>query len=173
MWKKNQKFKNFLLEALKEKEPEEKIKKIIKKTIDINQKDIFDFTPLMYALIHSYSENIIKLLINQKADLNLKNRYKDSSIIIAFRNGYPENIINLLIKENFDVNQKDGMGVSLIMFLFREFSEIFIKKIFYLFENASLTVDDLLNGYFEESKLDLIFELKPELDREDFLKRKN
>ena len=156
-----------LIIAIRKNQSENIIKLLINNKADVNKKDQYGITPLILAVIINYSENIIKLLINNKTDINQKDNYGITPLMYAIENKHSENIIKLLINNKTDINQKDNYGNTPLRYLFN-YSEIEIRKIFYLFKNCSLSINDVLKNGFNKNKLDLIFELKPEFKKKNF-----
>lgn len=88
----------------------DKVKKLIQEGIDVNEKNISDFTPLFAA------ENIeiAKILIENGADVNLKGRSGmiPLTLFCEFSN---EELVEFHIKNKADVNSKDNNNITPLM----------------------------------------------------------
>jgi len=72
------------------------VKLLIEAGADVNNKDKYGDTPLIYSSILGYLD-ITKILIEAKADINAKNNYGNTALIWALRNNHKE-IVDLLKK---------------------------------------------------------------------------
>ena len=70
------------------------VREALKLGAEVNAKDDWDYTPLIWAARYGYTE-IANLLIAAKAEVNAKNKYGDTPLIWAASNGYTE-IANML-----------------------------------------------------------------------------
>jgi len=88
----------------------ELVKLLIKNNVNINQKDNFEYTALMYATINGHLE-IVKLLLENGVNVNEKNNYEYTVLMYATLYAKLE-IIKLLIKNGVNINQKNNCGLS-------------------------------------------------------------
>jgi len=75
------------------------LKLLIKIGANVNAKDSYGYTPLLYASRYNKLE-VVKLLLKAGADINVRNK-GDTALILAFINGHEE-IVDILTN-NIDV----------------------------------------------------------------------
>ncbi|HNN05174.1 MAG TPA: ankyrin repeat domain-containing protein [Leptospiraceae bacterium] len=96
----------------------DKVKTLIKKEKDLNEKDEYGKTALMYAEEKRYSE-IVKILIEAKADLNVRDNSGQTvlfrSLISDLGGGVDSETVKMLIKSGANVNAKDDTGKTPLM----------------------------------------------------------
>jgi serine/threonine protein kinase len=92
----------------------ELFKLMIKKGVNVNARNEYDQTPLMWASRQGETE-VIKLLIEKGADVNAKNVYAETALTWAIRQGETE-VIKLLIEKGADVNARSYKGQSALSF---------------------------------------------------------
>ena len=85
-----------------------KVKKLIAEGADVNAKDNFGQTVLMWAACRGHIE-IAKLLIESGADVNAKDSTGDTALIFAASEGHLETV-KILIESGADVNAKNMTG---------------------------------------------------------------
>ena len=93
-----------------------KVKKLIQRKADVNTKDDYNFTPLMYACIYDTTGNIVQLLLDNGADINAKNSDGLTPLMLACRFDKTVEIIKLLLDNGADVNAKNNIGVTPLIF---------------------------------------------------------
>jgi ankyrin repeat protein len=79
------------------------IKNLLDKGANVNGRDEFDYTALMYAASCGH-EKTVELLLNYGANINSKNN-DNTALIMALKNGNKE-IAELLIDKGANVNSK-------------------------------------------------------------------
>ncbi|MBF0571305.1 MAG: HEAT repeat domain-containing protein [Candidatus Omnitrophica bacterium] len=87
-----------------------KVKFYIAHGVNINGKDQFGWTPLMYASKYN-NEDVVKFLLNHGADVNLKNHDANTALIEASFQGN-RNIVELLLDKGAKINAKDKNGYT-------------------------------------------------------------
>ena len=97
----------------------EKVRELIKKGANVNCKNNYGNTPLIYSIKYSFT-SCSKLLIEYGADVNIVNNYGETALIYLagsisyknFRNIEKPSIpiIDLLINSNIDLNKKNIEG---------------------------------------------------------------
>ena len=89
----------------------ELVKKLIDDGADVNVKDNYRTTPLIYAAKNGHTE-ICKLLIDKGADVNIMTGYNQTALIFAIIEDYKE-IYELLIENGANINiESYGGGFS-------------------------------------------------------------
>lgn len=101
-----------LIPAIKERDFSH-IEALIKKGVDINEKDDLDRTPLIWAVTSERSD-IAKLLIDNKADINAKDKNGRTALMESGFTGHNE-IAKYLIEKGADMNMKDVDGRTALM----------------------------------------------------------
>ena len=95
------------------------IKLLILHNVNVNYKDVWNWTPLIYCCInHLHDIEIIELLIESGADINIKSIDGDTAIIFAILNSSTHNhleIIKLLIKKGSQINYQNQFGETPLM----------------------------------------------------------
>ncbi|MCL2103575.1 MAG: ankyrin repeat domain-containing protein [Kiritimatiellaeota bacterium] len=76
---------------------------------DINKKDQWDQTPLLYAARENENLDILKFFVDQGADPNAKNKYGESPIRFAAEQNKNAKIIEFLIEKGADVNERSAV----------------------------------------------------------------
>ena len=64
------------------------IQKLLENGTDIDQKDKYGLTPLMYA-VSCNNEELVKLFLEKEADVNLSNKYGCTALFFAVFNNSP------------------------------------------------------------------------------------
>jgi ankyrin repeat protein len=122
----------------------------IKKGIDINIKDDYDNTVLIYASPIYENPEIIQLLIDEGAEINTKNIYGITPLMFACNSGNEE-VVKVLLNNGAIINSKDNNGDTALIITCFNFTEYQIAKRF---------------GY-EDGKFPLIDEDGEEIKRND------
>jgi len=88
----------------------ETLKKLVSEGANVEARDMFVYTPLIYASLHGHFE-IVKYLIEKcNANVEAKDRFRYNSLMWASDGGYLE-IVKYLIEEcNANVEAKDIRG---------------------------------------------------------------
>ncbi|GAP88947.1 putative ankyrin repeat protein [Rosellinia necatrix] len=83
-------------------------------TVDINQRDVRENTPLLIAIREKY-DGITKLLLDTgQADINIRNRDNQTPLVLAAER-QDEGLVKLLTTNQADVNIKDSYGYMLLL----------------------------------------------------------
>jgi len=91
----------------------QKVKELIAKGADINEKDEYGNTAISYA-VEAENYDCIKILIKNGADVNNRNIGGWSPLIIATKNGDAD-IVKILLDSGADPNLKGGYGWTALM----------------------------------------------------------
>ncbi len=95
------------------------VKYLIEKGADVNAKDYYGVTALMYAALYGHLD-IVKYLVEHGADVNAKNVNGDLALMYASNYGHTD-IVKYLVEKGSDVNAKEYFrGVTALMFASRE-----------------------------------------------------
>lgn len=89
-----------------------KVKSLIKKGADINEKDNWSCTALFYAL-KDKNIKIVKLLISSGAKINIVNKSKKTPLIIALENGASK-VSMLLINKGANIHYSNFYGNTIL-----------------------------------------------------------
>ena len=81
------------------------VKHLIERGADVNAKNFYDRTALMYAVEGRYQQ-IIALLLANGADINAQDKYGSTPLMWAIERGYTD-IVNFLIQRGANLNLKD------------------------------------------------------------------
>ncbi len=126
-----------LIAAVKNND-EEMVKSLIEKGANVNSKDKYGHTALIYASEEGYKE-IAKLLIDGGANVNATNKSKVTALMWASQKGYKE-IVQLLIEAGANVNAKDEDEETALVFAFRGNHEEIVELL--IQEGADVYVKD-------------------------------
>ena len=91
----------------------EKVKELVEKGADVNAKNIWEITALMWASINGHKE-VAEFLVERGADVNIKGKDERTALMLASSNGHKE-VVELLVAKGADVNQKDYDGYTALM----------------------------------------------------------
>jgi ankyrin repeat protein len=94
----------------------EKVKQLLEEGADVNAKDDFGKTALMWACEYGYKE-IAELLIEKGADLNAQDKYGLTALIYATKWSQKE-VVKLLLEKGADMNIKDKDGRTALWYAF-------------------------------------------------------
>ena len=95
---------------------------LIQNGANVNEKNIYDVTPLMMAACtEGYAKTLLKYIINNKANINEKDNEKYTALIIALNYGHKE-IVELLLKNSADTSNCDLTGIK-YLFNFKFFKK--------------------------------------------------
>ena len=126
-------FKPASVEEVKEREKQGKIEKFkgwmdennirytvddkgnIIDVIDIEKRDEYGQTPLLYALYWKTPEIVTNFLISKGADVNIKDKTEYTPLHYASRNNNLE-LVKLLIAKGANVNAKEEHGITPLNF---------------------------------------------------------
>jgi ankyrin repeat protein len=81
-------------------------KLLIDKGYDINKKDAYFLTPLIYAIRYKQSD-ITKSLLDKNADINYNGPEGDDNLMMLAIDNNDEKVIDILLDKKFDVNRYD------------------------------------------------------------------
>ena len=90
-----------------------KVKNLLKKGVNINERDRFGRTPLIYAALNGH-DRIIKMLLEFHADIHAKDHF-DQTAFIAAVNGGHVNSAEILLKNGANSSAPNGEGVPPIL----------------------------------------------------------
>jgi len=102
-----------------------KIKEFIKSGVDINMKDKYDKTALMYAVTYKFLL-IVRTLLDAGADPNLQDNDGKTALMMASTS----KIFDKILDAGADVNIVDKNGETIVMSRFNEFTEENYRIIF-------------------------------------------
>ncbi|MBO4675464.1 MAG: ankyrin repeat domain-containing protein, partial [Elusimicrobiaceae bacterium] len=91
-----------------------RVKKILKKGVDVNKRDKNGNLPLTLAA-RDGNEEIVKLLLDKGADVNAKNDIGNTALIYAVQNEHVE-MVKLLLEKGADVNAKDSSSKTALIY---------------------------------------------------------
>lgn len=77
--------------------------------IEVNAKDVYNNTPLIFA-VNENSPELVRILLDNKADINAKNLNGQTPLYIAVVRGYKDIVKLLLAHNEIDVNVKNNGG---------------------------------------------------------------
>jgi ankyrin repeat protein len=86
---------------------------LLKAGADVNFKDAFGYTALIWASKYDYID-MVRLLLNKNANINLQNEHKYTALMKASENGHTD-VVQLLLNNNADVNFKTIFGYTALM----------------------------------------------------------
>jgi len=92
---------------------QETLQRYLKQGADIDAKDRFGNTSLMWASLKDHT-TVVQQLISAGADINAKNNYGYTALIRASRNGHAA-VVQQLIAAGADINAKDNHGSTALM----------------------------------------------------------
>jgi ankyrin repeat protein len=84
------------------------VKKCLENSVNVNCKDKFGQTPLIWSSYNGYLE-IVKVLIENDADVNCKDNFDNTPLTLSSIKGHLE-IVKVLIENGVDVNCKNDGG---------------------------------------------------------------
>ncbi len=90
-----------------------KVKNLLKKGVDINERDSFGRTPLIYAALNGH-DRIINLLLESQADIRAKDHFDQTAFIAAVNRGHV-NTAEILLKNGANSSAPNGEGVPPIL----------------------------------------------------------
>lgn len=106
----------------------EGIKTLIRdKNVDLNTKNRYGETPLMYA-IQRGSLDIVKLLLDNGVDVNSQNKYTESILMIAIYSSpayIRTEMVKLLINQGAEVNYQDVRGYTPLIVAVNNTTDVF------------------------------------------------
>jgi len=88
----------------------EAVKRLLAKGADVNAKDNWGITALMWTAWPGHTE-IVNLLISKGADVNAKDKNGRTALMEAAAGGHTE-IVEMLMERGADVNSKDNYGIT-------------------------------------------------------------
>ena len=97
----------------------EMIELLIEAGADVNETDLSERTPLMFAASNDkyvYDSKVIKTLLSHGADVKYRDFYGRTALHYACKNPDEKKTIAMLIKAGADINAKDDYGCTPLMF---------------------------------------------------------
>ena len=114
-----------------------KVKNLLKKGVNINERDRFGRTPLIYAALNGH-DRVINMLLASHADIHAKDHFDQTAFIAAVTGGHV-NSAEILLKKGADPSAPNGEGVPPILIaLGREDFEMVDLLLKYGIENNSI-----------------------------------
>jgi len=88
---------------------------LLDKNFNINEKDLYGWTALMYAIVRN-NFDVVELLFkhNLKININIKNNDGETKLILASIQGYLD-IVKLLLLNGSDINSADENGYTALI----------------------------------------------------------
>ena len=90
-----------------------KVKNLLKKGVDINERDNFGRTSLIYAALNG-QDRIINLLLESHADIHAKDHFDQTAFIAAVNRGHV-NTVEILLKNGANSSAPNGEGVPPVL----------------------------------------------------------
>ena len=90
-----------------------KVKNLLKKGVDINERDNFGRTALIYAALNGH-DRIINMLLESHADIHAKDHFDQTAFIAAVNRGHV-NSAEILLKNGANSSAPNGEGVPPIL----------------------------------------------------------
>jgi ankyrin repeat protein len=115
----------------------DELNKLIRSGVNVNERDLFGYTALIWAARKGHSA-CIHMLVEAGADVNMKNKYDNTSLMLAAL--YDRNAcISVLIEAGADICSLDNRRLNKII------------------KNNTYTIDILRNTAFNRRKNALLF----------------
>ena len=92
----------------------DKVHDLLKKGCNVNARDKYGGTALMYA-VAAHDEDAIKILLNYDADVNLSDTDGRTALFYSILWHCPYSIVKLLVENRAKVNLKDKEGNTALM----------------------------------------------------------
>ncbi|MDY6985652.1 MAG: ankyrin repeat domain-containing protein [Candidatus Thermoplasmatota archaeon] len=92
-----------------------RVRDLIAKGADVNARNKWGATALMYAVNHSGSVEVAKILIENGADVNARDNNGETALIDATDRGNRE-MVKLLLESGADVNARTNDGVTALTY---------------------------------------------------------
>ncbi|MCY3680802.1 MAG: ankyrin repeat domain-containing protein [Gemmatimonadetes bacterium] len=93
-----------------------KVKNLLKKGVDTNERDRFGRTPLIYAALNGH-EHIINMLLESHADIHAKDHFDQTALIAAVNKGHV-NSAKILLKNGANPSAPNGEDMLPIFIAF-------------------------------------------------------
>ena len=95
----------------------EVVEQMIKNGADVNARDRFGFTPLLFAIRDNKNLAVVKMLLEHGADVNSKTDHDLTALMMAvsLNDDIDINIISTLIAKGADVNARNEVGQTALM----------------------------------------------------------
>ncbi|WP_345993591.1 ankyrin repeat domain-containing protein [Sulfurimonas sp. HSL-1716] len=84
------------------------------KGLNIDERDINQNTPLIYAILNSTSLHTVEFLCKKGAEIDIKNRHGQSPLLVSIKYGFDE-IADYLIETGANVNIVENVNTSLTL----------------------------------------------------------
>lgn len=113
-----------LLEACKYNNTELALELLDKVDIDINVKDIYGYTSLMYLCRNEMKSVALKLLEREDVDVNCENCQRYTALIFACENNMEQVAFKLLDRKDININAKNIFGYSALEVVHNKIKEV-------------------------------------------------
>jgi hypothetical protein len=123
----------------------EDVQKAISKGVDINQTDIYNFTPLFHAVGYNKNPEVTELLLKHGANPNARDVILNTPLMCAARNKASKEIVMLLLEYGADASLKNEEGKTALDLAIEKNNTIFIE--YMDSQNAYNTAFKTSSGY--------------------------
>ena len=86
---------------------------------DVNAKDYYDVTPIMYAAEKNSDPKVIAVLVSHGADINAKDRDGKTALMYAAKSNPSAEVIASLASNNANINARDNNRMTALMYAAR------------------------------------------------------
>lgn len=96
---------------------------------DVNARDYYDVTPLMFAAEKNSDPEVIKVLLNAGAKTNVKDKDGKTALMYAAKSNSNPEVITALVEGGASVNARDSNRMTAIMFAARNNNASVVKAL--------------------------------------------
>ncbi|MBQ2125793.1 MAG: ankyrin repeat domain-containing protein, partial [Spirochaetales bacterium] len=97
----------------------------IRTGVNVNSRNEYGVTPLMFAVEHNEDREVVKILINAGADVNAEDESNKTPLMYASEYCKNEKIVKLLLRSRAEINARNKYGeISLMYGVWNENSEV-------------------------------------------------